>query len=141
MATQVDYTSVSLGDDDLERRFEEELRRLRATESPVEPHLVGDKVIEAGELIERFDPCAPRSRGGAAREASAEVVRDAVAEAKAAFKGWKGTHHAERISRLREAGADIGTRIGSVAAIVSAETGKTRLEAVGETRHHVHTNG
>src|SRR5467141_5185430 len=111
-ATQVDYSSSSLGDDDLERQFEEELRRLRSTESPVEPHLVGHEVIEAGELIERFDPCAPGSRVGAAREASAEVVRDAVAEAKATFKGWKATPYQERISRLRAAGTDIGTRVG-----------------------------
>jgi len=137
MATQVDYSSSSLGDDHLERRFEEELRRLRSTESPVEPHLVGHKVIEAGELIERFDPCAPRSRVGAAREASAEVVRDAVAEAKATFKGWKATPYQERISRLRAAGTDIGTRVGDLAAIVSAETGKTRLEAVGEAQEVV----
>jgi 1-pyrroline-5-carboxylate dehydrogenase len=137
MATQVDYTSVSLGDDDLERQFEEELRRLRTTESLVEPHLVGHKVIDAGELIERFDPCAPRSRVGAAREAGAEIVGEAVVEAKAAFKGWKATPYAERISRLRAAGTDIGARVGELAATVSAETGKTRLEAVGEAREVV----
>jgi len=134
MAAQVDYSSSSLGDDHLERLFEDELRRLRAIESPVEAHLVGHKVIEAGELIERLDPCAPGSRVGAAREASVEVVGDAVAEAKAAFKGWKATPYAERVSRLRAAATDIGTQVGELAAIVSAETGKTRLEAVGEAR-------
>ena len=121
MAASVDYSSAALGNDHLERTFENELRRLRSSPSPVEPHLVGHKDIHAGELIERFDPCAPGSRVGAAHEAGVEVVDEAVAEATAAFKGWKATPYGERVGRLRAAAAVIGTHIGELAAIVSAD--------------------
>jgi len=137
MAPRVDYSSSSLGNDDLEHRFEEGLEGLRAIPSSVEPHLIGEAKIETGDLIERFDPCRSGARVGAAREASAEVVDHAVASAKAAFKAWRATPYTERVARLRAAGAKIQEKVGELAAIVSAETGKTRLEAVGETQEVV----
>jgi 1-pyrroline-5-carboxylate dehydrogenase len=137
MAPRVDYSSSSLGDDDLERRFEDALTRLRAAASPVEPHLVGDVRVEAGELIERFDPCIPGARVGAARQASVEVIDQAVASAKAAFKTWRAMSYAERMARLRAVGAEVQSKVVEVAAVVSAETGKTRLEALGETQEVV----
>ena len=134
MATQVNYASSSLGDDELERRFEEALAALRATTSPVEPQLIGVHEIREGPIVERFDPCAPRARVAAAHEATAEHVAAAVATARAQTKSWRNTPYAERIARLRAARVVVADRIIELAAIVSAETGKTRLEAVGEAQ-------
>lgn len=134
MSTQVNYSSTSLGDVELDKQFEESLVSIRSSESPVEPHLVGDEVVEEGALIERFDPCAPDRRVSAAREGSTEVVGAAVAAARAAFRGWRATPYGKRTALLRLVAEDTRSRIGEIAAIVSAETGKTRLEAVGETQ-------
>ncbi|MDT4937340.1 MAG: 1-pyrroline-5-carboxylate dehydrogenase [Pseudonocardiales bacterium] len=134
MAAKVDYASSGLGDDGVERAFEVTLRGLRESTSPIEPHLVGDRRVESGQLIERFDACATSSRVGAAREASAEVIADAVAAAKAAFKPWRAVPFADRVTRLRASGAEVQRQFVAVAAVVSAETGKTRLEAFGEVQ-------
>ena len=134
MTTQVNYASSSLGDDELERRFEEALLAVRATTSPVEPQLIGEREIYEGRIIERFDPCAPSARVAAAHEATAEHVAAAVAAARAQTKSWRNTPYAERIARLRAARVVAADRIVEMAAIVSAETGKTRLEAVGEAQ-------
>lgn len=134
MAKQVNYSSSSLEDDRLESEFEEALVRIRSAESPIEPNLVGDRVFDDGELIERFDPCKPNVRVSAAREAPDHLVQEAVAVAKAAAMGWKKTPYADRVSRLRKAGVEVSTRIAEIAATVSAETGKSRLEAVGEAQ-------
>ncbi|MFC5677696.1 aldehyde dehydrogenase family protein [Aeromicrobium endophyticum] len=133
-SSKVNYSSTSLGDEVLDARFEDALKELRAVESPIEPHLVGDRVVEDGNLIERFDPCVPGARVSAARAGSVEVVQAAVAEARAAFRGWRAMPYAERTRALRAVAAETSERIAEIAAIVSAETGKTRLEAVGETQ-------
>ena len=137
MAPTVDYSSSSVGDVGFERGFEDALRRLRGTVSPVEPHLVGDKEIETGELIERFDPCVLQARVGAAHQASADVIDNAVTSAEAAFRAWRATPYSDRVARLRAAGVEIRVRVLDLAAVVSAETGKTRLEAVGEVQEVV----
>jgi 1-pyrroline-5-carboxylate dehydrogenase len=134
MATQVNYASSSLGDDDLERRFEAALTALRATTSPVEPQLIGEREVREGLIVERFDPCAPGARVAAAHEATAQHVAEAVAAARAQTKSWRNTPYAQRIERLRAARAVVADCIVELAAIVSAETGKTRLESVGEAQ-------
>lgn len=134
MSTQVNYSSTSLGDVELDKQFESSLVGIRSTESPVESHFVGADVIDSGALIERFDPCVPGSRVSAAREGSTEVVVAAVAAARTAFRGWRAMPYAERTALLRLVAAETRDRIGEISAIVSAETGKTRLEAVGETQ-------
>jgi len=93
---------------------------------------VGHKVIEAGELIERFDPCAPSHESAQRARQVPEVVRDAVAEAKATFKGWKGdsVHGADQPPA--RAGTDIGTRVGDLAAIAVGRDGQD--EARGRRR-------
>jgi 1-pyrroline-5-carboxylate dehydrogenase len=134
MSTQVNYSSTSLGDAELDRQFEDHLLAVRSSESPIEPHLVGADVVEDGELLERFDPCVPGARVSAARQGSTEVVTAAVAAARAAFRGWRATPHTDRTAMLRQVAAATRDRIAEISAIVSAETGKTRLEAVGETQ-------
>ena len=100
MATEVNYASSSLGDDELERRFEEALTALRATTSPVEPQLIGAHEIREGPIVERFDPCAPHARVAAAHEATSDHIAAAVAAARAQTKSWRNTPYAERIARL-----------------------------------------
>lgn len=134
MSTQVNYSSTSLGDAELDNQFEKSLASIRSTEPVVESHLVGDQIIDDGELIERFDPCVPGVLVGAARQGSVEVVNAAVAAARGAFRGWRAMPVSQRATLLRRVAEDTRGRIGEIAAIVSAETGKTRLEAVGETQ-------
>src|ERR1700694_1130330 len=117
MTTQVNYASSSLGDDELEHRFEEALAALRATPSPVEPQLIGEREICEGLIVERFDPCAPGARVAAAHEATAEHVAAAVAAARAQMKSWRNTPYAERTARLRaargvRAGCILGPAVG-----------------------------
>jgi 1-pyrroline-5-carboxylate dehydrogenase len=134
METQVNYASSSLGNDSLERQFEEALAAVRAAPSPVEPQLIGSHELYEGAIIERFDPCVAGSRVAAAHEATAEHIAAAVATARAQTKSWRNTPYTERVARLRAARAIVAEQIIELAAIVSAETGKTRLESIGEAQ-------
>ncbi|WP_197376199.1 aldehyde dehydrogenase family protein [Mycolicibacterium baixiangningiae] len=132
MASSVDYAASSLGDPAIAAEFEEKLSRIRSNPSPVEPHYIGGRELVGDVLIERFDPCVPSARVGAACEATAEQVTTAVEDAHAARGVWRRTPFPERVGALRTARETVAFALVELAAIVSAETGKTRVEAIGE---------
>src|SRR6185295_15883983 len=59
-------------------------------------------------------------------------VDDAVAAAKAAAPGWAATPWQERVAVLRRAADLISDRSAELAALMSMEVGKNRLEALGD---------
>jgi 1-pyrroline-5-carboxylate dehydrogenase len=134
MSQKIDYSSSTLGDADTERRFEAALSVARSTKAPAEPHVVDGQELFEGAAIERQDPCHPGVVVGRAHEADATVVDRAVAAAKAAAKGWRRTPYAERNAMLLKAREELAGQVPEISALVSAETGKTRLEAVGEVQ-------
>src|SRR5690606_39160607 len=95
-----------------------------------QPLVIGAEEIHAGEVIVREDPCHAGTVVAAAYAATAEDVTRAVAAAKDAAGPWRRTPYAERVAMLRAAREDVAGQIAELAAVVSAETGKTRLEAV-----------
>jgi len=131
MTTKVDYTSTELPAA-LGAAFETALRRLRSEEPPVEEHIIGGARRTDGVVFERFDPCHPSVRVSAAHPAPTELVTEAVTVARNAFKVWRRTTIEQRCSSLLEAADRISAGVAELSAILSAETGKTRLEAIGE---------
>jgi 1-pyrroline-5-carboxylate dehydrogenase len=132
MASTVDYAVSSLDDPAIAAEFEGELRRIRSSPSPVEPHYIGGREVLGDVPIQRFDPCVPTARVGAAWEATAEQVTSAVEHARAVRGLWRRTPFPERVAALRIARETVRFALVELAATVSAETGKTRLEAIGE---------
>ena len=128
---KVDYTSTELPDD-LGAAFETALRRLRSEEPPVEDHIVGGARRTDGDVFDRFDPCHPGVRVSVARSAPTLLVTEAVTEARCAFTAWRKTTIEQRCTSLLEAADRISVGVAEFSAILSAETGKTRLEAIGE---------
>lgn len=68
----------------------------------------------------------------AAHTADANVVSDAVDVARRASERWRRTGWADRAALLQDAERAFRSRRVEIAGLISAETGKTRLEAVGE---------
>lgn len=134
MTVRIDYASTTLGDEALDEAFESELRAIRAVPSPIEHHLIGGRRVAGDAIVERHDPCVPGARVGAAYVASDDQVRSAVAAARDAARGWRRTPYQERNAMLLRARDDFEAELTRTAAIVSAETGKTRLESYGEAR-------
>lgn len=132
--TKIDYATASLGDEALDGAFEYELRALRRSESPVERNLIGGVWYHGPQIVERFDPCAPDSRVGAAFIADDTQVDAAVQAARTAAKAWRSTPFRERNELILRGRADFENDFTRIAAIVSAETGKSRLEAYGEAQ-------
>ncbi len=133
MPTKLDYASTGLGDTALDERYESALADARAGTGTL-AHVIGGKDDERGEQFVREDPCRPGAVVSTARAAAADVVADAVAEARAQSRSWRATPWAERVRLLRGAAEGFVDRAAEIAGVISAETGKTRLEALAEAQ-------
>lgn len=131
---KIDYASTSLGDEALDSAFEAELAAVRAQTSPIEPHIIDGEAVTSAEIVERFDPCVPSVRVGAAYAADETQIAAAVNAARASAKSWRKVSFAERNELLLRGRAEFEAELTRIAAVISAETGKTRLEAYGEAQ-------
>jgi 1-pyrroline-5-carboxylate dehydrogenase len=134
--TKLDYASTDLGDATLDERYERALAAARAGAAPLAHHIAGRK-DERGEPFVREDPCSPGTVVSRAPAAGADVVADAVAGARAASRNWRSTPWPERVRLLRGVTDGFVERAAEIAGVISAETGKTRLEALAEAQEAV----
>ncbi len=134
--TTLNYISTG-ADPALDAAFEQALAKAREGRAAALGHLIGDEWRVVGPVFERADPCDPSRIVSRAHAADAETVAAAVRAARAAQPGWAATPLAERTAALRRLAALIGERRVELAGVVSAETGKIRLEAVPEVQEGV----
>jgi 1-pyrroline-5-carboxylate dehydrogenase len=135
MATRITYTSGSASPE-LDAEFEAALEAARGREAGPLPHVVGGQERDGGPLFERPNPSHTDEIASRARE-GAELVEEAVARGRAAQPAWRATPWQERVAALREAAQRIRDRRLELAAAVTLETGKTRIEAIGEVEEAV----
>lgn len=134
MSTAINYASTSLGDEATEAAYENALTQVRTSECPVSPLIIGGKEVTTSTTIDRYDPVVLDVKAGSAYVAGQAEVDQAVAAAHAMRKAWRNTPYQERNAMLRKAKDAIADQLMEISAVLSAETGKTRLEAVGETQ-------
>ena len=130
----INYASTSLGTEILEASFEAALNQARKGLDAPLPLLIAGKEVTSSETIARFDPCHLDLKVSSAYVATAPQVDQAVAAAHAMRKSWRNTSYQDRNVMIRKVGDSISENLMQISGILSAETGKTRLEAVGETQ-------
>jgi len=135
MATRITYTTGT-ADPAVDAEFELALKGARARDHGPLPHVVGGEERDAGRVFERHDPSRTDQIASRAHE-GAEVVAHALALAHAAQPAWHALPYGERVALLREAAQRIRDRRIELAAAVSLETGKNRIEAIGEVEEAV----
>jgi len=131
---KVNYSSTSLGDEALDQAFEAQLRERRQEDAPIERNLIGGEWFESDTVITRIDPVEGSVRAGAAYVATPEQVTAAITAARGAAKAWRKTPYMERNEKLRAAREELVDQLTFIASVLSAETGKTRLESYGEAQ-------
>jgi 1-pyrroline-5-carboxylate dehydrogenase len=134
--TRLTYTSGSL-DTDTDAAYEAELAKARETGSPTLGHWIAGEEIAAGEVFERENPAFTDEVASRAHEADAGTIAKAVEAAKAAKTEWRRTPYAQRNEKLRAAAAWMSERVPEIAAILSLETGKSRIEAIAEVQEGI----
>ncbi len=136
MSERLTYTSGSLGGQ-LDDEFERALASARQAAPEPFTHTIAGRSCAEGELFERREPSNANGHLGRAHVADAAIVARALSAAREAHAEWAATPYDERCARIRTLAAAIGERHVELAAVISLETGKTRVESIAEVQEAI----
>jgi len=135
VSNQLNYASTST-DAKTATAFEGALANARAPGGAL-AHLIDGQQVATGDVFVRLNPAHPNETVSEAHSADADIVATAVAAARAAQLSWRRTPARERAKALLAALGEFEDRKVEIAGVLSAETGKSRLEALGEAQEVV----
>ena len=132
MAVQTTYTSTALAPE-ADAAFDAGLSAVRGDGPRAHRLLVGAEWRDgAGTPFEERNPARPSELLGTFACASAADVAEAVGAARRAQRSWASTSYEGRIALFERAAREIERRAGELAATLSLEVGKNRVESMGE---------
>ena len=131
--SKVTYTSANVDWESFHRQFDDALTRVRAQLGRAYPlYIAGEAITSRAKPIVDTSPIDTSLVLGTFAAATAAHVDRAVAAARAAQHGWSRRDWRERVAILREAARLIRERKFDLAAVMSLEVGKSRLESMGD---------
>src|SRR4051812_26357702 len=132
-ATKITYTSASGDLEAFHQRFDTALEQVRQASGQMHPFYIDGQPITSSEepLVDRSPIDTSRILGRFAAATRAHVDA-AVQAARRGKTDWAGRSWQERIEILRRAAGIIRERKYFLAALMSLEVGKSRLEAMGD---------
>jgi 1-pyrroline-5-carboxylate dehydrogenase len=131
---KITYTTTSDDLEDFHRRFDAGLVSIRSTAGRRHLNWIGGEAVETrGDALEDRSPIDTGFLLGTFAAAGTAGVDRAVRAARAAQPGWARRPWQERVALLKRASALIRERKYELAALMSLEVGKSRLEAMGDT--------
>lgn len=129
---KVTYSTLASPDPLLDELFDEAVAKAKANMGQTFPMYIDGQERTATEHFEKVSPVDTDLVMGYFQKGTEQDARDAIAAARAAFEGWRKTPWQERVAILRKAADLISERLFDMAAIMSIEVGKNRLEALGD---------
>ena len=129
---RVTYATLSADNDDLHTAYEQGLATARSWFGSTLPVYVDGESRTTGETFEVRSPVDTSIVLCRVHSAAPADVADAVAAARRAAASWAATPWQERVRLLRGAADLISERSNELAALMSMEVGKNRLEALGD---------
>jgi 1-pyrroline-5-carboxylate dehydrogenase len=129
---RVTYATLSADNEPLHAAYEAGLRLAASRLPATVTGYVSGEPRAAGPLLTLTSPGDLTLTVARVHRATSDELADAVSAATAAAPGWARTPWRERIGVLRAAAGLISQRSGELAALMSLEVGKNRLEALGE---------
>lgn len=101
------------------------------------PHFINGKLLTiSGRKLDLFNP-ATGAKTGHLNVADANIINQAVASAKAAFPAWSSMPAAQRAKILFRYKAILDQHIQALAKLITAEHGKTLVEAAGSVQRGI----
>jgi 1-pyrroline-5-carboxylate dehydrogenase len=128
---RVTYATLSADNEDLHAAYDEGLALARSWFGETIPAYVSGEPRTDGPIFEVLSP-VDQTVLCHVHEATKADIDDAVAAASAAAPSWAATPWQQRIALLRRAADLISERSNELAALMSMEVGKNRLEALGD---------
>lgn len=129
---KITYSTLASPDPLLHEYFDEAVANAKADFGRTFPLFINGEERHAAETFAKVSPADTDLVLGYFQKGSVQDANDAVAAAKAAFPAWRDTPWQERIAIIRKAADLISERAFHMAAVMSIEIGKNRLEALGD---------
>ena len=131
--SKITYTSADVDWELFHRQFDDALARVRAQLGRDHPlYIAGEAVASTAAPIVDTSPIDTSVVLGRFTTATPEHVDRAVGAARAVQPAWAHRGWRERVGILRKAAALIRDRKFELAAVMSLEVGKSRLESMGD---------
>ena len=134
MSFRLTYSTMFDPPAELHRRFESALEAVRARLGAEFPMWIGGRAVSSDATFEVRSPIDQQWVLGRFAAGGATHAAQALAAARGAFPAWAATPWADRVRLLRKAAGLIEERVYEIAAAVSLEVGKNRMEALGEVQ-------
>jgi 1-pyrroline-5-carboxylate dehydrogenase len=129
---RVTYATLSADNEELHAAYEAGLRQATGWLGSTISGYVSGQPRTGGPLFTLTSPGDTAVTLGSVHAATEADVRDAVSAAAAAAPRWARTPWRDRVAVLRAAADLISERSNELAALMSLEVGKNRLEALGD---------
>lgn len=129
---KITYSTLSVDNPELHAAYEAAVVQAKAQFGRSFPLLIGGQERRATETFRDTSPIDTTLVLGYFQKGSRQDALDAIAAAKAAARDWGHRPWQERVALLRRAAALMDERTFEIAAIMSIEVGKNRLEALGD---------
>lgn len=116
----------------LHDQYEHALEKVKAQLGKDHAMLIGGDEIHASDRIEDRSPINQDWLLGTFQKGSEAHAQMALEAARKAFPSWSRTPWEKRVGILRDAARIIDERVYEIAAVISLEVGKNRMEALGD---------
>lgn len=129
---KVTYSTLASPDPLLHEYFDKAVEEVKENLGETYPLYINGEERYTDNTFAKVSPADLDMVMGHFQKGTADDANDAVAAAKAAFPKWRSTPWQERVAILRKAADLISDRLFYMAATMSLEVGKNRLEALGD---------
>lgn len=129
---KVTYSTLASPDPKLHELYDQAVKEAKASFGQTFPMYIDGEDRMAADTFPKYSPVDTDLLMGHFQKGSEQDANDAVAAAKAAFPTWSAAPWQERVKILRRAADLLSERLFHIAAVMSLEVGKNRLEALGD---------
>jgi 1-pyrroline-5-carboxylate dehydrogenase len=126
------YATMFNPPEELHAQFERALAKVKAGLGKEYGMLIGGKDRFTGEKFEDRSPANTDIVLGIFQKGGEQEAVDALAAARKAYPGWSHMKWQDRVTLMRKAADLVTERIFEIAAAMSLEVGKNRMEALGD---------
>ncbi len=134
MSFKLTYATMYDPPEELHQRFEAAMAGVSAKLPRRHPLHIAGEDRDTPAVLRKLNPANDQQLLGEFAAATRADAEEALRAAHAAWPAWRDTPAAERARLLRRAGSLIEERVYDIAAALTLEVGKNRMEALGEAQ-------
>jgi len=126
------YATMFTPPEELHTRFAEAMAELKGNLGQEYPMFIGGEERFTDEKVRAYSPINSEMHLATFQKGGAKDAEEAIAAARKTFPKWSRMNWDERVYLLRKAADIIDQRLFEIAAVVTLEVGKNRMEALGD---------